>query len=274
MRGVAISQAALHSLAPLAYNAAQFPADAPMSVPAAELRPVEFKGRMLTVSVLRVQSGDLAAIEAELDRKLEQGGTFLREMPIIIELLAPELDLRSLHGVLRARGLLPVALLQAPPAWQLLARELGLGLLNDLRMTTRERPPDPPAPTPVATAPAPAASPTRPPAMLVNEPVRSGQRIYAKGGDLVVLNMVSAGAEVIADGHVHVYGPLRGRALAGAQGDVTARVFCQKFAAELVAIAGCYKLVEDLTLTERQKLAGRAVQVRLEDESLKIEPLN
>ncbi len=243
-----------------------------MSVPAAELRAVEFKGRMLTVSVLRVQSGDLSAIEAELQRKLEQGGQFLREMPIVIEPLTPELDLQALHTLLRARGLMPVALLQASPELQALARELGLGLLSDLR-AGRERP----AAAEAAPAPEPAAAPAAPqrvPALLITEPVRSGQQIYARNADLIVLAAVSAGAEVVADGNVHVYGPLRGRAIAGVQGDGDARIFCHKFAAELVAVAGCYKLIEDLLPAERQKLTGRAVQVRMEGESLKIEALN
>ncbi|MGH8530548.1 MAG: septum site-determining protein MinC [Nevskiales bacterium] len=245
-----------------------------MSVPATEIRAVEFKGRMLTVSVLRVQSGDLGAIESELQRKLEQAGSFLREMPIVIEPLAPDLDLRALHALLRARGLMPVALLQATPEQQGLARELGLGLLSDLR-AGRERPVATEAtPAPEAAPAAVPVTPQRVPALLISEPVRSGQQIYARNSDLIVLAAVSAGAEVVADGNVHVYGPLRGRAIAGVQGDAQARIFCWKFAAELVAVAGCYKLIEDLPPAERQKLSGRAVQVHLQGESLKIESLN
>jgi septum site-determining protein MinC len=97
--------------------------------------------------------------------------------------------------------------------------------------------------------------------------VRSGQQIYAQGRDLVLTAQVGAGAEVIADGSIHLYAPLRGRALAGAQGDVRARIFCREFHGELVAIAGHYKVFEELPAS----LRGRPVQIWLEDDKLMIE---
>jgi len=96
------------------------------------------------------------------------------------------------------------------------------------------------------------------------QPVRSGQQVYAQARDLVVAASVGAGAEVIADGSVHVYGPLRGRALAGAQGDEKARIFCREFHAELVAIAGRYKVIEEVP----SELRGKPVQVWLHENSL------
>jgi len=105
---------------------------------------------------------------------------------------------------------------------------------------------------------------------VVSTPVRSGQQIYARGGDLVVLAPVSAGAEVLADGHLHVYGALRGRALAGVQGDREARIFCQQLGAELLSIAGSYMVSERLP----PEMMGRAVQVRLDGEHLRIEALS
>jgi len=115
------------------------------------------------------------------------------------------------------------------------------------------------------TAPEPAsAAPTQTPsaaAMVIDKPLRSGQRIYARGGDLVVLAMVSAGAEVIADGNIHIYAPLRGRALAGAQGDQKARIFTTSFEAELVSIGGVYRTFE--SPQSFGKLAGQPVQVSL-----------
>ncbi|MBT2750645.1 septum site-determining protein MinC, partial [Lysobacter sp. ISL-50] len=133
-------------------------------------------------------------------------------------------------------------------------------------------------------APAPAAEPARaaraaaPAAtaaassvgMIQSTPVRSGQQIYADNRDLTVLTTVGAGAEVIADGSVHIYGPLRGRALAGAQGNTKARIFCREFHAELVAIAGHYKVLEDIP----KELRGKAVQIWLEDEQIKIAALD
>lgn len=113
----------------------------------------------------------------------------------------------------------------------------------------------PAAPDPVPQQSMPAA------AMVIDKPLRSGQRIYARGGDLVVLAMVSAGAEVIADGNIHIYAPLRGRALAGAQGDQKARIFTTSFEAELVSIGGVYRTFESPQAFG--KLAGQPVQVSL-----------
>lgn len=114
---------------------------------------------------------------------------------------------------------------------------------------------------PAASVPAPAAPTASAAAMVIDKPLRSGQRIYARGGDLVVLAMVSAGAEVIADGNIHIYAPLRGRALAGAQGDQKARIFTTSFEAELVSIAGVYRTFE--SPQQFGKLAGQPVQVSL-----------
>jgi septum site-determining protein MinC len=104
---------------------------------------------------------------------------------------------------------------------------------------------------------------------VVSHPVRSGQVIYAQNNDLVVLAPVNAGAQVIADGHVHIYAPLRGRAVAGAQGLPGARLFIQKLEAELVAIAGVYMMAEEIPTQHR----GRSVQVYLEDGHCRIAPL-
>lgn len=126
-------------------------------------------------------------------------------------------------------------------------------------------PPAPAAPPPVAAAvaPAPPVS-TATATQFVNRPLRSGQQVYARGGDLVVLAAVNAGAEVIADGSIHVYAPLRGRALAGAAGAAGARILCTRFDAELVSIAGLYRTFDGGVPAE---LAGKAVQVRLVSES-------
>jgi septum site-determining protein MinC len=123
----------------------------------------------------------------------------------------------------------------------------------------------PPPPPPPAAAPrAPFAGP-----LVVNQPVRSGQVIYAQNNDLVVMAPVNAGAQVIADGHVHIYATLRGRAVAGAQGLPGARLFVQKLEAELIAIAGAYMLSDEIPAPAR----GRAVQVYLEDGQCRIAPL-
>jgi len=107
-------------------------------------------------------------------------------------------------------------------------------------------------------------------AVIVDRPLRSGQRVYAKGTDIVVLDMVSYGAEVIADGNVHVYAPLRGRAVAGASGNTSARIFSTCMEAQLLSIAGIYRTIEtDLP----KEVAGKAAKVRLEGEKIIIEPV-
>jgi septum site-determining protein MinC len=121
--------------------------------------------------------------------------------------------------------------------------------------------------------PAPAAEPVRlatsSQTMVVEKPLRSGQRIYAKG-DLVVLGLVSYGAEVIAEGNIHIYAPLRGRALAGVQGNHDARIFCTCLEPELISIAGIYRTTENPLPAD---VLGKPVQIWLEEEKLMIEPL-
>jgi septum site-determining protein MinC len=130
--------------------------------------------------------------------------------------------------------------------------------------------------TPAAPA-APAVAKTKAPSALTTaaappsglhhtQPVRSGQQVYARGRDLTLTAMVGNGAEVIADGSIHIYGTLRGRALAGAQGDAAARIYCQNFQAELISIAGQYRVFEDMPA----ELRGKPVQAWLEDDKLKV----
>ncbi|MCA1324253.1 septum site-determining protein MinC [Herbaspirillum sp. alder98] len=135
------------------------------------------------------------------------------------------------------------------------------------------------APAPVAVEPAPAQAAPAPPAqpqqqsapaastMIIDTPVRAGQRIYARGADLVIMAAVNNGAEIIADGCIHVYAPLRGRALAGASGDTSARIFAQSLEAELVSIAGVYRTFENGHSAE---LKGKQVQVRLDGERIDV----
>jgi septum site-determining protein MinC len=132
------------------------------------------------------------------------------------------------------------------------------------------------APAAVA-APAEAQAAAMPPAhskaaptMVIDRPLRSGQRVYARGGDLVVLGVVSHGAEVIADGNIHVYGPLRGRAIAGANGDIDARIFAVAMEPELISIAGTYRTTDKPLADD---VRGKPAQARLDGEKMLIEPL-
>ncbi|WP_175220283.1 septum site-determining protein MinC, partial [Achromobacter deleyi] len=119
-----------------------------------------------------------------------------------------------------------------------------------------------PSPTP--------AAPQSSSALVITKPLRSGQRVYARHTDLVVIGMVSQGAEVIADGNVHVYGPLRGKAMAGARGDTSARIFTTHLDAELLAVAGVYRVVEDKL---DKSLQNQPALVRLDGDTLRIEAL-
>ena len=247
-------------------------AEASVSTPG---KALEFKGRMMTLTVVRVQQGELEAIETQLKAQIERAPSFFKGLPLLLELVDESVDLPSLVSLLRRYELTPVALHQPSESLAKSAGAMGLGVLGHNRPVVREALPPEPEPEPAPAKeegppPVPAFLAARLPAKVVSQPVRSGQQIYAKGADLIVLSSVGAGAEVIADGCIHVYGALRGRAIAGAQGDTQARIICQQMGAELVSVAGTYKISEDIKDTVR----GRSVQVYLDKGALKIEKLS
>ncbi|SFF49061.1 septum site-determining protein MinC [Fontimonas thermophila] len=222
-------------------------------------KALEFKGRMLSLTRARILDPDLAAITAQLQDFARQMPRAAQGMPVVLE-AEMAVDLGAVLAAMREVGMQPLGVTDGVLAAS--ARQWGLAVLA----------PDGPGRTgrsagTVEPAGAPAA---RRPTRIVTEPVRSGQQIYAAEGDLVVLSAVSAGAEVVADGCVHVYGALRGRALAGARGDAQARIFCRRFEAELVAVAGVYAVAEQMQSDWR----GKPAQVRLADGKLRIEGLD
>lgn len=167
---------------------------------------------------------------------------------------------------LKNRGLNPFAVQNASPECAAAATLAGLLVLNATAPAAMPQPEPEPAPQ-AAPAPVQAANPTR----FIDKPLRSGQRVYAAGGDIVVLAAVNPGAEVIADGSIHVYAPLKGKALAGARGDTSARIFTSQLEAELVSIAGVYRTFET---APDPAVAKKPAQIRLADENqLIIEPL-
>ncbi|MHB0917193.1 MAG: septum site-determining protein MinC [Thiobacillus sp.] len=164
---------------------------------------------------------------------------------------------------LKSRGLNPFAVQNASAELAASARQAGLLVLNAAAPTPAAVMAEPePAPE-MAPAPQPAA-PSAVPTRIIDKPLRSGQRVYAAGGDIVVLAAVNPGAEVIADGSIHVYAPLKGRALAGARGDTSARIFTTHLEAELVSIAGVYRTF-DTALDAA--VAKKPAQIRLADAS-------
>lgn len=221
--------------------------------------PFELKGSLFTLTVLHLFQMDQAAIERHLAEKVKQAPGFFNNTPVVIDLDgvadSPEgLDFNGLYELLRAHGMVPVGMRNGTPMQQAAARLAGLPALPENRANGGKKP----------DKPEPAAR-----SRMVNHPVRSGQQIYAPDGDLILLGPVSAGAEVIADGNIHIYGALRGRALAGVRGAADTRIFCQSLEAELVSIAGCYRISEQLDPADR----GKAVQIRLMEDRLIIEHL-
>ncbi|MFB9069380.1 septum site-determining protein MinC [Pseudofulvimonas gallinarii] len=234
------------------------------------------------VATLKLRRLDLDDIRNELASKLAAAPQLLTRAPVIVDLnafsnLPDAATARAVLDAVRAGGVLPVGLTYGSPAVDALARELDLPLFSRFRSAYESDNPaaavPAPAPAPAAAAapaPAPAAAPVAAAGVRVHEGhVRSGQQIYARGQDLTIIGTVSTGAEVIADGNIHIYGALRGRALAGASGDTAARVFCREFNAELVAVAGNYRVLEDAPA----QLHGKALAIRLDGERLLFDPL-
>jgi septum site-determining protein MinC len=247
-----------------------------MSVVQAAKVPAVFDLRSAapTLIVVALKTTDLAALARELAARFGAATDMFDGDPVAIDLAqvsaaADAIDFAALIALLRQYGMVPVVARGGSAEQMAAARAAGLA---EARASTArpaageagaESPPE--AQVEAEPVPAPAAV-----TMLVDKPLRSGQRVYAKGGDLVVLAVVSFGAEVIADGNVHVYGPLRGRAVAGALGNTEARIFTACMEAQLVSIAGLYRSGDAAVPAE---LRGKPAQVRLQGEKLVLEEL-
>lgn len=234
------------------------------SAQAAEQAAVEIRFRPVDLAQVRIRTTDPGAIVDDLTGRCATAPRFFDRAPVSLDLshLTDEPGVEETRAVIdavRRAGMLPVGLVQGPAFVEALARALELPVLPPPR--TREKPA--PAAQPVARQEA--ERDHR--ALMHHQPVRSGQRVYARDRDLIVTTTVGAGAEVMADGCVHIYGSLRGRAVAGIHGDVSARVFCQEFRAELVSIAGVFRVFETLP----SELAGHPVQAWLDGEDLRFE---
>lgn len=255
--------------------------------PAADFEPAgELKIGQVGIANLRIRTLDIARLAAEMRDRVQRAPKLFDRGAVVVDFgglaaLPDAATARALLDALREAGALPVALAWGSSENERLAVELGLPLLARFRAQYEPAggtaPAAPPAPAPAPAAEAPRAPAAAAPSARAGEPgmmqataVRSGQQVYADNRDLTVLAAVGAGAEVIADGSIHIYGALRGRALAGAQGNAKARIFCREFHAELVAIAGHYKVLEEIPAD----LRGKAVQVWLEGDQLKIAALD
>jgi septum site-determining protein MinC len=256
---------------------------------------LDIKGSVFTLTVLCLKSADSAAIEQALHEHLSRAPRFFHNAPVVIDVkalrhdvsgdTATTLDFALLTALLRKHNLVPVGVRHAAPEQLNEVITAGLAILQG--GSAKPEPAEPPV------ASATGASATPPPnrmpkhdersqdapeptprvattTKIVRQPVRSGQQIYAKDGDLILLAPVNAGAEVLADGNIHIYAPLRGRALAGVTGDMNARIFTHSLEAELVSVAGHYRIFEQQPAAD---VHGKSVQIYLENERLVITPL-
>ncbi|MBS3020737.1 Septum site-determining protein MinC [Comamonas sp. PE63] len=237
----------------------------------AERPSFDLKSAQLPVLSVVLRSTDMQALAQDLTRRLADDPDFFDNDPVLIDLsqvceAEQEIDFPALLEALRNHRTVPVAVRSGSEAQMEAARALGLSAAPDAMPARRAEPQIHEIIREVEVeVPAPLAD-----AVIVDRPLRSGQRVYAKGTDIVVLDMVSYGAEVIADGNVHVYAPLRGRAVAGASGNTGARIFSTCMEAQLLSIAGIYRTIEtDLP----KEVAGKAAKVRLEGEKIIIEPV-
>ena len=256
----------------------------------------DLKSAALTVLALLLRTTDLKALAQALDERYGATPGLFEHEPVCVDLAAVRdsadaLDAQALVALLRRYGFNPMAVRGGSPEQMAAALHAGLAEAPDASGPRPEvatvsesqvqvefadtAPPDlfetaedqvrvPQAESPAA-APAPAAT-----ALIIDKPLRSGQQVYARGGDLIVLAVVSFGAEVIADGNIHVYAPLRGRALAGARGNTEARIFAACMEPQLVSIGGVWRTFEAGLPAD---VAGKPAQVKLEGDKLLFEPL-
>ena len=245
-----------------------------VAIPATTPATFEIKSANLPLVALLLKSADLAALQRELTLRFGDIPDFFDQDALLLDLSplqataggdSADLDFPALLGLLRAFRLQPLAVKGGSSAQMAAALAAGLlaapdaQLLGQKTKTPAAEPRAPAAAPAQMAAPAPTAA-GQLSALIIDKPLRSGQQVYARGRDLVVLAMVNAGAEVIADGHIHVYAPLRGKAMAGARGNTDARIFALALEAELLSIAGVYRTSE----TPLPKaVLGKPTQVRL-----------
>jgi septum site-determining protein MinC len=238
------------------------------ATPAKNTPLLELKSASLTLVALVLRTTDLAVLAQDLaERETATPGLFDKD-PVAIDLWRVResdqpIDFVALTALLRSHNLVPVAARGGSAEQMAAAAAAGLAEAPDA-----PRPRE--AALPLLTESIREVQLPPPPVMIVDKPLRSGQQAYARGRDLVVLSPVSHGAEVIADGHIHVYAPLRGRAIAGAKGDTAARIYTTCMQAELLSIAGVYRTGEAALPAE---LLGKAAQVRWQDDQLVVESL-
>jgi len=238
---------------------------------------LEFKSTSLTVPVLLLASNDLSLIDVQLQEKVAQAPEFFKNSPLLIDLQKLnsqnlDIDFAVVVNLVRSHGFMPVGVRGGNEKQQgdALALNFPVHSLhgNNAPINSKSQAKTLAVPAAEEVATEPTASAQIIENKLITQPIRSGQRVYAKG-DLIVTATVSAGAEIMAEGNIHVYGTLRGRALAGVLGKADSRIFCSDLQAELISIAGIYQLSEDLS----KRSAHQPVQVSLDNQTLIIKDI-
>ncbi len=236
--------------------------------------PIELKGSSFTLSVVHLHHSQPEVIRQALQEKIDQAPAFLKNAPVVLNIssLSSAVNWAQMQQAVASTGLriMGVSGCKDDQLKQVI-QAAGLPVLTEGKEARkpRESEPVPPAPVPVVQAPV-ADSEKFAKTRIINTPVRSGQQIYAKNADLIVTSSVSAGAELVADGNIHIYGMMRGRALAGASGEQNAGIFCTHLAAELVSIAGEYWIMDQIP----SEFFGQAARLTLTDGVLSITTLN
>lgn len=251
-----------------------------MSMPSPSTAPAyEIKSADLPLLAFQLKTSDVQVVAQALALQLAETPNFFDQDPAILDLDAladgPAPDFAGLVALLQSHGMRAVAVKTNHLDWLEQAKAAGLAQADDARIR-RQSPVAAPKPTSPQTQQVQAvpAAPALADALVLDKPLRSGQQMYAKGRDLIVLAMVNAGAEVIADGHIHVYAPLRGKAIAGARGFSGARIFAQSMDPELISIAGVYRTSENpLSPDVRGRAAQVALQSTAQGDKLVITPL-
>jgi septum site-determining protein MinC len=235
----------------------------------------DIKSADLPLVALLLKTTNLDAVSLALSQQLAESPGFFDKDPLLIDVTglskdwnASTFDLSKLLSILREQGLVPLAIKGAHSELLITAHALGLVDASDARVRRSVPIADASGAVPTVATPEPLG------AMVIDKPLRSGQQVYAKGRDLVIMAMVNPGAEVIADGSVHIYGTLRGKAIAGARGNTNAMIFAQSMEPELISIAGVYRTSENRLPSE---VLGLPAQVCLQSgpdgDKLLISPL-
>jgi len=263
------------------------------------MKEVELKGGMYTFMSLKLQTSNLDTISEQLASKVKQAPGFFKDTPVVVDLSYLDsnednpspLSGKELIDCIRGHNLLPIVASVSNKSSPL-ASSIALPLVesgarrqsdnkdakkpesdkanaSDVAADVAKKAAAASASNGDLTTPAEVEYVIKTP-MMVNRPIRSGQQLYARDTDLIVMGAIGAGAEVISDCNIHVYGPLRGKALCGVSGNTDTRIFCQSLEAELVSVAGNYRLLEDIP----EDLRGKPAQIFLDKEDkLNIEPL-